>query len=409
MYDLIIIGGGPAGIIAAYYAAQNSKKVLILEQKNELGKKLLITGKGRCNITNTSVTEREFSDKFGKNGKFLLGPLFSFSPYMVCDFFENIGVEVVEERGGRVFPKNGNAKDVRDALTKLLLKNGVEIKYNTAVKSIIDSNNMISEVQTSKGNFTAKNYLVATGGLSYPATGSTGDGYKFLRKLALRVIETNAALTPLTTLETWTQDLKDFNLKNIEASLFINNKKVESKFGEAFFTFKGIGGPIILDMSNKAIKALRKKEPVEIFLNMKPKVERKEFENRLIKLSEELKKEPIMNLLRKIMHKDMVKLFMKLYVENHKLKCFELNKKLRKQLLSFLLELKLHITGSEGYAKAIITSGGLDLKEVDSKTMRVKNFENLYVAGEVLDLDAPTGGYNIQVCWSTGYLVGNSI
>jgi len=408
-YDLLIIGGGPAGIITAYFAAKNGKSVLLLEKKSELGKKLLITGKGRCNITNNSINEREFSAKFGKNGKFLLNGLYSFSPHQVSAFFNNIGVEVITERGGRVFPKNGNAKTVRDTLVKLLKKSGIDILTSTSVTDIKFKDDEISSVSTNKQSFTADNYLIATGGLSFPETGSTGDGYKFLKKLKIKIIDTYPALTPLITEENWTKDVKNFNLKNIEISLFIDNKKVNSKFGEAFFTFNGIGGPIVLDLSKQAIIALKQNKKVHLILNMKPAVDKKEFENRIIKLSEELRKEPIINLLRKILPKDMSNLFINLHIENKNIKCAELSKKLRKQLLNFITELKLTVTGNEGYKKAIITSGGVDLKEIDSKTMRIKKYKNLFVAGEVLDLDAPTGGYNMQACWSSGFLVGNNL
>ena len=409
IYDLIVIGGGPTGIIASYFANKKGKKVLILEKKSELGKKILITGKGRCNITNTSINEREFADKFGKNGKFLLNALYQFSPNKVCDFFKSIGVDNVEERGGRVFPKNGNAKTLRDTLVKEIKKNGVDILTSTTVNDIKFNDDKIISIKTSKQEFKAKNYLIATGGLSFPETGSTGDGHKLLKKLGLNLVDTTPSLTPLVTEENWTKDVKNFNLKNVEISLFINNKKVNSKFGEAFFTFNGIGGPIVLDLSKQAILALKDNDKVKLFLNMKPSVDKKEFENRIIKLTEELRKEPILNLLRKILPKDMSNLFMNLYVDNKNLKCSEISKKLRKQLLNFITELKLTIVGSEGYKKAIITAGGLNVKEVDPKTMRVKKYKNLFVAGELLDLDAPTGGYNIQACWSSGFLVGDNL
>lgn len=411
MAKIIVVGGGAAGMLAAGRAASRGHEVHLYEKNNRLGKKILITGKGRCNITNTNFNEREFAEQFGKNNRFVLNSLYNFSPQKTCEFFNEIGIETIIERGGRVFPKDGNAKTVRDALLKLILQDkNITLLTSTEVESIHFCEKNIEEVITNKGNFKAKNYLITTGGLSYPQTGSTGDGHKFLQKMNLKMVSTSPALTPLITQEEWTKDLKNFNLKNVEVSLFIDNKKHASNFGEAFFTHNGIGGPIVLDLSKDAILALNQNKKVEIIINSKPKVDKKEFEERIISLIAELKKAPIIDLLRKIMPKDMAILFIKIFLNNNaKLKCSELSKVQRKKLLTFMTELKLTITSSEGYKKAIITAGGLDVKEIDSKTMRVRKFENLFVAGEVIDIDAPTGGFNIQVAWSTGFVAGNSI
>ncbi|RLB74180.1 MAG: aminoacetone oxidase family FAD-binding enzyme [Deltaproteobacteria bacterium] len=406
-YDIIVIGGGPAGIFAAGFAAQHGAKVLLLEKNRRCGAKLLITGKGWCNVTNSETDPRRFSAAFGHNGKALLTALYAFGVEDTIRFFEQRSLSLKIERGGRVFPEKGNASDVQKVLDRFISESGVELITSCSVQKLHSNGEMLTSVETSSGQFSAHQFIIATGGLSYPATGCTGDGYRWAEQSGHRLVTPEPALVPVHLAENWTAELCDLNLKNIEISVRQNNRILAKRFGEAFFTRTGIGGPIILDMSAQIRDAL-KQGSVELLIDLKPAVTTELFDKRLQRELASHSNKVFRKSLSNLLPKDMIPLFIRLSEIDPEKKCHSVTKVERSKLLSLFKELRLNISGVDGYKKAIITSGGVALQDIDMRTMRSKKVSNLFFAGEMIDLDGPTGGYNLQVCWSTGYLAGIS-
>lgn len=407
-FDLIVVGGGPAGIFAAGFAAQMGKKVLLLEKNRRCGAKVLITGKGRCNVTNSEDDPRRFCDKFGRQGKSLLTALYAFSVQDTIDFFEQRGLALKSERGGRVFPDQGNAADVQKVLERFIDQSGVVLKTQCEVKELVSQDGKIGAVKTSQGDFSADYFVVATGGLSYPETGCTGDGYEWAGQNSHKLIAPEPALVPVKLVEDWTSELIRFNMKNVRISLMQAGKKLDERFGEAFFTRNGIGGPIILDMS-AAIRDALKKGSVKLQLDLKPAVAEDLFDKRLQRELAAQSNKNFSNALGGLLPKDMIPLFIRLSGIPEYQKCHSVTKSERKDLLNLFKRMELHVSEIAGFEKAIITSGGVALSDIDMRTMRSKKVENLYFAGEMIDLDGPTGGYNLQLCWSTGYLAGINV
>ena len=407
-YDLIVIGGGPAGPFAAGFAAQKGASVLLVEKNHRCGAKLLITGKGRCNVTNSEADPRKFVEAFGRNGKAFLTALYAFGVDDVVAFFEQRGLKLQVERGGRIFPERGSAGDVQKVLDGFIRETGVELLTDCRVKGLALAGGRVTAVITSKGEFSATNVVVATGGLSYPETGATGDGYQWARQAEHRVMPPEPALVPVQLAEDWTGDLCDFNLKNVRIEVRQQGKTLTERFGEAFFTRKGIGGPIILDMSATIRDAL-KKAPVSLRLDLKPAVDTEVFDKRLQRELAEHTNKDFRKSLAGLLPKDMIPIFIALSGIDPNKKCHSVSKAERAKLLQLFKRLELQVTAVGGFKRAIITSGGVALKDIDMRSMRSKKLENLYFAGEVIDLDGPTGGYNLQVCWSTGYLAGVSV
>ncbi len=279
-FDLIVVGGGPAGVFAAGFAASAGKKVLLLEKNRHCGAKVLITGKGRCNVTNREEDPRRFCENFGRQGKSFLTALYAFGVQETIDFFEHRGLELKTERGGRVFPGQGNATDVQKVLERFMADAGVVVKTRCTVKEMVQLEGRIDRVMTSQGSFSADSFVIATGGLSYPETGCTGDGYQWAKDAGHRLVPPEPALVPVGLVEDWTVELSRFNLKNVRISLLQNNKKLDERFGETFFTRNGIGGPIILDMS-AAIRDALKQGSVQLELDIKPAVDDDLFDKRL--------------------------------------------------------------------------------------------------------------------------------
>lgn len=404
-FDLIVIGGGPAGTFAAGHAALAGGRVLLLEKNRRCGAKVLITGKGRCNITNNEPDVRKFSARFGPGGKAFLTALYSFGVQDVIDFFDQHGLKLTVERGGRVFPTRGDARDVQRLLERFLSECGVEVRCSCEVKRLVRDGRRIVAVETTAGSFSGRNVLIATGGLSYPETGSTGDGYNWARDLGHTVVDPVPALTAIRLAESWTNEVCDLNLKNVELRLLQGGNVLEKQFGEAFFTRNGIGGPIVLDLSNHAREALRHGK-VSLALDFKPAVDRALFDKRLQRELASHANKDFRNSLGGLLPKALIPLFIKLSGIDPEKKCHSVTREERWRLLALFKELPLQVTGCDGFSKAIITRGGIDLKQVDMRTMRSRLVDNLYFAGEILDLDGPTGGFNLQVCWSTGYLAG---
>jgi len=411
-FDLAIIGGGPAGMMAAIQAGKQGAHVVLLEKNKYLGVKLLITGKGRCNITNAENNQKELIKKYGENGKFLFSTFSEFSNLDVIEFFNGLKLETKVERGNRVFPISDNAKDVLNALKKEMKKYNVEIKLNCEVKKIIHrdfhmDNHMEKQVEkillANDEEIIANNYLIATGGKSYPGTGSTGDGYKWLKELGHTIVEPKPALTPILIKENWIKKLEGLSLKNVEISIW-KGKKLDSRFGEALFTADGLSGPVILDMSKKIGENLTKN--IILKIDFKPALTYPELDKRIQKDFAGEKNKQFKNSLDKLLPKKLIPIIIKLSKIDENKKVNEITKEERKNLLKLFKEFELNIKGLVGFEKAIVTSGGVNLKEIDPKTCQSKIISNLYLAGEILDIDGPTGGYNLQVAWSTGYLVG---
>ena len=405
--DIIVIGGGPAGMFAAGFAAQQGASVRLLEKNRRCGAKLLITGKGRCNLTNDQHDPRRFSSAFGPHGKSLLTALYAFGVEATVDFFRTRGLELNVERGGRIFPARGAAGDVQQVLDRFVEASGVALSTGCRVAEIKVDQGRITALETSAGRLTADRVIIATGGLSYPETGCTGDGYRWAEVTGHRLVEPQPALVPVRLAEDWAADLSHFNLRNVRITLHQNGCRLDERFGEAFFTRNGISGPIVLDLSTRIGTALQN-GPATLVLDLKPAVDRDLFDKRLQRELAEHSNRNFANSLGNLLPKDMIPLFIRLSGIDPDKKCHSVTRDERLRLLNLFKELELEVTGIEGFGKAIVTAGGVALDDIDMRTMRSKKIENLYFAGEMIDLDGPTGGYNLQLCWSTGYLAGVS-
>lgn len=407
-YDIIVIGAGAAGLMAAGTAAEQGAKVLLLDSMKRAGRKLLITGKGRCNLTNNSEISH-FMKQIFPNPKFCR-PMFS--RFFVADtlrLFHSLSVPTKEERGRRVFPESEKSMDVVSALTNWNEKNGVDIKYDRRVKKILVEEGELKGVILDTGaNFTSHKVILATGGRSYPATGSTGDGFRIARELGHKVSTTLPALVPLETEGEMAEDMQGLSLKNVKATLWADNKKIRSKFGEMLFTHFGLSGPIILDLSRDAVIAKRENDFVEITLNLKPALDDQKLQARLLRELDFHGRSKLKSMLKNLLPLKMLYPFCQ-YVNCDPDKfCNQINSEERKRIQRGLQEMHFKIKGNTGWNDAIITSGGIEIKEINPSTMESKLIPGLYFAGEILDLDAATGGYNLQIAWSSGFVAGSS-
>jgi len=436
-FDVVVIGGGPSGMMAAIEASELGAKVALLEKNSGLGRKLLLTGKGRSNITRAEFNSKELAKKYGREGDFLLYPLSVFGVKETLKFFEEHGLKTKIERGKRIFPQSDKAGDVLNVLIQSLKKNNVSILTKAEVgeifissealptgeagrnkvllseaKEVLISRNEITKLFLKDGReITAKNYIICTGGKSYPQTGSTGDGYKWLQKLGHTIIKPRPALTPINIKETWPKEAQGLSLKNVELFVFQSKKnllkKVESRFGELLFTHFGISGPIVLDLSGK-IGELLEKGGVSLFLDLKPALSFEKLDKRLqsdfLKQSNKMFKNSLADLL----PSKIIPVIVKLSGINQMKKVNKITKEERNKLAKLLKNLEMTVNSLLGFETAIITLGGVSLKGIDAKTMKSKLIDNLFLAGEIINLHGPTGGYNLQLCWSTGHLAGQS-
>ncbi len=404
-FDVAVIGGGPAGMMAAIKAGERGAKVVLIEKNPIFGKKLLLTGGGRCNISQGEFDNKKFVEKLGKKGQFLLSALSVFGPKEVIDFFEKNGLKTKIERGGRIFPVSDKSQGVLGVLLKCLHKNKVKFLLNQEVVGFNVKEKEIKSVKLKEQAITAKSFILAVGGKAYPGTGSTGDGYQWARNMGHRIIEPMPALVPIEIKENWVKDLQGLTLKNISVSVFQNNKNFGSKFGEMVFTHFGVSGPIILDLSKKIGESMITGKAF-LKIDLKPALDILTLDKRLqrdFKGNKNFK-----NYLPELIPQRLGDLIIKFTGISPNKKLNLINKEERKRIINFLKGLELNVKGSAGFGQAIITSGGIDLKEIESKTMRSKIIKNLSFAGEIIDLDGPTGGYNLQICWSTGYVAGVS-
>lgn len=408
MSNVIVVGGGAAGMMAAIFAARNGQNVTLLEKNEKLGKKIFITGKGRCNITNASEIEDLFSAVIS-NPKFLYSGFYSFTNDQVIHFFEELGVATKIERGNRVFPVSDHSSDVIAALAREMQHLKVKVQLHCEVKDLLINNEKeIKGVRLANGKkMTADAVVVATGGISYPSTGSTGDGYRFARNCGHKVTELFPSLVPMEVKEWYAKELQGLSLKNIEIHITDGKKKLYDEFGEMLFTHYGVTGPVILSASSIVGKTLEKKELV-LHIDLKPALAEEQLDKRLLREFEANHNKQFKNAIDSLLPAKLRPVIIELSGIEEEKKVHEITKEERLNLLRLIKDFHMTLTGLRGYNEAIITKGGISVKEIDPGTMESKLIKNLYFAGEVLDLDAVTGGYNLQIAWSTGYLAGIS-
>ena len=406
MSNVIVVGGGAAGMMAAIFAARNGQNVTLLEKNEKLGKKIFITGKGRCNITNASEIEDLFSAVIS-NPKFLYSGFYSFTNDQVIHFFEELGVATKIERGNRVFPVSDHSSDVIAALAREMQRLKVKVQLHCEVKELLINNEKeIKGVRLANGKkMTADAVVVATGGISYPSTGSTGDGYRFARNCGHKVTELFPSLVPMEVKEWYAKELQGLSLKNIEIHITDGKKKLYNEFGEMLFTHYGVTGPVILSASSIVGKMLEKKELV-LHIDLKPVLTEEQLDKRLLREFKANHNKQFKNAIDSLLPAKLRPVIIELSGIEEEKKVHEITKEERLNLLRLIKDFHMTLTGLRGYNEAIITKGGISVKEIDPGTMESKLIKNLYFAGEVLDLDAVTGGYNLQIAWSTGYLAG---
>ena len=405
MSKILVVGGGAAGMMAAVTAARRGKNVLLLEKNEKLGKKLFITGKGRCNLTNSAEVEELFAAVVS-NPKFLYSSFYSFTNNQAIGFFEELGVKTKVERGGRVFPDSDHSSDVIRALEQEMKRLGVGISLRTEVKEILTEDGHAKGVRLSSGRtITADAVIVATGGISYPSTGSTGDGYRFARECGHKVTELSPALVPMEVKEWYAKELMGLSLRNIGILITDGKKKLYEEFGEMLFTHYGVTGPVILSASSIVGKKL-KEHPLTLHIDLKPALTEEQLDKRVLREFEANHNRQFKNAVDSLFPAKLKPVAIELSGIPEEKKVNEVTKEERLHFVRLIKDFRMTLTGLRGYNEAIITKGGVSVKEIDPGTMESKLVKGLYFAGEVLDLDAVTGGYNLQIAWSTGYLAG---
>lgn len=405
---VVIVGAGAAGMLAAIAAAQQGSEVTILEKMDRQGRKIAITGKGRCNITNSSSMS-QFLEKTGPDSRFLKNSFARFFSKEIIEMLEQEGVAVVEERGGRYFPESQKAADVNRALTSRMAKLGVKVMTNCRVESLIIDSETVTGVKLINGRaIVADSVIMATGGVSYPGTGSTGDGYKILKEVGHKIVNPRPSLVPILTKGDLAGRLQGLALKNVTAAVWKGGKKIGEEFGEMLFTHFGLSGPIILTLSRRFSAQLENPEDLIITVDLKPALDHQKLDLRLQRELEEHGKMLMHNILHSLMPSSMVDVCLEETQIDGALAGHQLKSDQRKRLRNWLKEVRFQVTGVRGFREAIITAGGVSTKEIDPKTMQSKIVKGLYVVGELLDLDADTGGYNLQIAFSTGWVAGVS-
>lgn len=424
MADTIIVGGGAAGMMAAVAAADSGGRVCLIEKNGKLGKKLFITGKGRCNVTNAADMETLF-ENICTNRKFLYSAFYDFDNRAVMDFLERAGCPLTTERGERVFPVSDHSSDVTAAFSRELKKRNVQVLLNTEVSALTVSR----EDETAKARITgvrlaggselaAGKVIVCTGGVSYPSTGSTGDGYRFAEETGHRVVQPRPALVPFDIKEAWCADLMGLSLKNVSVRMTHNNKELYQGFGEMLFTHFGVSGPLILSASsfyyqNPGGKESKKEKKdgdgtreTMLYIDLKPALDEDQLDGRILRDFEENKNRQFKNALNALFPAKLIPVMVALSGIHPDKKVNEITREERRSFGKLIKNLPLTVAGTRGFAEAIITRGGVSVKDINPSTMESKKVEGLYFAGEVLDLDALTGGFNLQIAWSTGHLAG---
>lgn len=413
MSHVIVVGGGAAGMFAAIAAAKNGHQVTLYEKNEKLGKKLFITGKGRCNITNAADMEELF-DAVVTNSKFLYSSFYGYTNQNVIDFFEDAGVPVKIERGNRVFPISDHSSDVIRALEREMKKVGVKVCLNTEVKSVEAEKGKFNKVVLKDTTTQAADAcIVATGGLSYRSTGSTGDGFRFAENVGHKVTQCFPSLVPMETKEPWICELQGLSLRNVEAKILDGKKELYKDFGEMLFTHFGVSGPLIISASSYVGKKFMdkngQKKELTLEIDLKPALTEEQLDQRVLRDFEENHNRQFKNAITNLFPTKLIPVMLELGGINPEKKVNSIEKEERKQFVHLIKHFRMTLTGLRGYLEAIITKGGVNVKEIDPGTMESKLVKGLYFAGEVLDLDALTGGFNLQIAWSTGYAAGNAI
>ena len=403
MSKVVVVGAGPAGMMAAISASKNHS-VILLDSNERVGKKLFITGKGRCNVTNNKDIS-EFFDFIPGNPYFLYSSLYTFTNLDTINFFENRGIKLKGERGGRVFPLSDKSSDIIKGLTGALKECGVKVRLNCNVTKLIKENKTISAVEIDNNEvLKADHIILATGGASYPLTGSKGEGQKISKILGHNIVPLKASLVPIEIKESFVKDLMGLSLRNINLSIIENNKKIYDNFGEMLFTHFGISGPLVLSGSR-----FIKNGKYEISIDLKPALDNKELDLRIQNDFKKYINKSFKNSLDNLLPKKLIPVIIKLSEIDENKKVNEITKIERKRLLNLLKDFRMKVKGLRPIEEAIVTAGGIDTKEIDPSTMKSKLIDNLSFAGEVIDVDAFTGGYNVQIALSTGYVAGSNI
>jgi len=405
--QVIVIGGGPAGIMAAGIAAHRGSNVILCEKNDRLGKKILISGKGRCNITNNTDIEGLIENTPG-NGNFLYSAFYTFSNQDLIEFFKELGLDTKVERGGRVFPVSDSARDVVAALMRFLNNNNVKVRTRSPVKSILAENGRVSGVELADGTvLEADSVILAVGGMSYPGTGSTGDGYEMAKKLGHTITTLKPSLVPLITMEEWVKDLQGLSLKNVSVT-FKNNKRKEvySDFGEMIFTHFGVSGPVILSASRHLLSYDFK--DIKLVIDLKPALSEEKLDERVQRDFDKFSRKQFKNSLEELLPQKLIPVIISLTEIDPSKPVHQITREERRRLVFLLKHLEVTIVGARPIKEAIVTAGGIKVSEINPSTMESKKVKGLYFAGEIIDVDAYTGGFNLTIAFSTGYLAGMS-
>ena len=406
MAKTIVIGGGAAGMMAAYAAAMCGNEVSLYEKNEKLGKKVYITGKGRCNVTNACETQDLFIN-IVTNRKFMYSPIYTFDNNMVQSFMEEWGCPLKVERGNRVFPQSDKSYDVINALIRAMRENKVDINLDSHVSDILTENGHVTGVRVNGCDIKCDNVILATGGYSYPSTGSTGEGHTMASKLGHHITKCMPALVPFTAAEEWVKELQGLSLRNCGVTIYDGDHKIYEDFGELLFTHFGVSGPTVLSASSYAVDIIRKR-PLRLVIDLKPALDEKQLDARILRDFEANINRKFMNSLDKLFPKSLIPVIIERSGIDAQCRVNEITRDKRQGLVKLIKNFDLTLTGLRGFNEAIITHGGVDVKEIDSSTMESKLIKGLYFAGEMIDVDAVTGGFNLQVAWSTGYLAGIS-
>lgn len=409
IYDVIVVGAGASGIMASGRAAQIGARVLLLEKMRQAGRKILITGKGRCNITHDAPESVYYQNIFPK-GKFLKH---AFSTFFVDDIIKILndrGVETTTERGSRVFPLSNQAKDVLNALLDWMGKTNIDVMYNCKTKDLIIESGVLKGIRAETDNgpqeFFAGKVILCTGGKSYPATGSSGDGYRLAEQAGHKLSDVRPALVPLVTKGDIAGKLQGLSLKNVKAVVWVNGKKSKEDFGELMFAHYGLTGPIILSLSRHVVEEMEKSNNVELSIDLKPAIDEKKLDARLLRDLNEHGKKYLENIFKLWLPSSLIPVFLEQLELDRKKLCHQVSSRERRKILLLMKDFRFQISGHPGYKEAIVTAGGVPTNEINSKTMESKLVNGLYFAGELIDLDGNTGGFNLQIAFSTGWLAG---
>ena len=409
MSKVLVIGGGAAGCMAAYSAAMAGHDVTLLEKNEKLGKKIYITGKGRCNFTNACDVE-DFFKNVVSNPKFLYSSLYTLTPEAMIDFVEAHGTLTKVERGNRAFPVSDHASDITRALSKALEEHNVKVMLNTKVSDLkLKDGKITALVLSDSSQISCDHVIICTGGLSYPSTGSTGDGLKWAKKIGIELTDTRPALVPFNCKEDYVTSMQGLSLKNVVLTIFSGKKKLYDGFGEMLFTHFGVSGPLVLSASSIVGKKLLEEGRLSAVIDLKPALSQRDIEERLLREFEENSNKKLSSVLRGFLPSSMLLPFMEVLDFDDTRQINSVTKEERRGVIALLKAFPFTITGLRDYKEAIVTAGGISVKDIDPSTMKCKTVEGLSFAGEVIDVDAFTGGFNLQIAFSTGYLAGLSI